>query len=807
MNNCPPDCRPQPSGMAQRSSPSPFPGRNIAKWFALTLLVGVLFAALAIVLTGSTAAGMASASTYQEPFTTTTYQDAARTTALWDTAAGQLRLHPPVPRLEGIAGQLFYASAWSPAVYVPDRERVYLFGGSNRPTVVQEYDPATNSTVRSSVVLPDELVGTAPVYVPSRQSIYLLGGNLSSTDIVVLNVDRMETTVLADKLPTPLAHAAAVYVPEQDKAYLFGGLGGDGWQRDTILEYDLSAGTVVTLPASLPISMSMSSAIYDPVTESAYIFGGQYFGVPFSMILRFDLASKELATAGVLPVASSATSAVHVPEQGKTYIFGGQGTAATAPLSQTVEYDIASNTATTLEATLLIERRGTAAVYVPSHGTAYVFGGESGLPGFPLALSDVLAFDVNARTATGIGAGVDDRSGASAVYVPTTGNVYLFGGKSGDQSASQSILGFNVDRARSGFLDATLPVSRTESAAVYDAARGQAYIFGGSSPGETTHYFADILRFDVVAEEVFPTGAALPSGRAGMAAAHVSAGRAYLFGGVGDSGCLDQILAYDPVQDRLTTLPSALPTAMAYASAVYDEVGNKIYLFGGWNPAAPTPYLDQIVAFDVASETATVLSARLPSRRAKAAAIGIPGEGTAYVMGGFHEQGVPLGDVLRFDAATGTLTAIEDMRLAYPRYAEAAVYVPQRAMALLFGGTGYYGLGDIVLLEFAYPLSERAQSLRVNAAGEEVHQALLRVNQNLRGGAVDYSLSNDGGQTWASVRPGMKHVFASAGSDLRWRAVLTGNGVTAPIVDSLSLTYNGIEQYLLYLPTILKGHR
>jgi len=269
---------------------------------------------------------------------------------------------------------------------------------------------------------------------------------------------------------------------------------------------------------------------------------------------------------------------------------------------------------------------------------------------------------------------------------------------------------------------------------------------------------------------------------------------------------LDQILAYDPVQDRVTTLPSTLPTATAYAAAVYDQVRNKIYLFGGWNPAAAEPYLDQIVAFDVASETATILSARLPSRRAKAAAVGIPGEGTAYIIGGLHEQGFPLGDVLRFDAATGTLTTTEDVRLAYPRYAEAAVYVPDQATAYLFGGTSYYGLGDVVKLHFAYPPSESAQSVRVNVPGEQVHQALLRVDQMLRGAIVDYSLSNDGGQTWASVQPGMKHVFASAGSDLRWRAVLSGNGETTPIVNTLILTYNGIEQSFLFLPAILKAH-
>ena len=96
------------------------------KWIVLTLLLGVLFAALAWLVTAPVAADLTRAYTYYEAFTTTTFLDAAHTTALWDTAAGQLRLHPPVPRTEGVAGQLYYPSAWSPAVYVPGTGRVYL---------------------------------------------------------------------------------------------------------------------------------------------------------------------------------------------------------------------------------------------------------------------------------------------------------------------------------------------------------------------------------------------------------------------------------------------------------------------------------------------------------------------------------------------------------------------------------------------------------------------------------------------------------------------------------------------------------
>lgn len=294
-----------------------------------------------------------------------------------------------------------------------------------------------------------------------------------------------------------------------------------------------------------------------------------------------------------------------------------------------------------------------------------------------------------------------------------------------------------------------------------------------------------------------------------MAAVYVpAAGIAYLFGGVGDSGCVDQILAYDPVQDAVTALTASLPTELAYAAAAYDAATAMVYVFGGWNPDVPGEYLDQIVAFDVYSETATLLPARLPFARAKAAALAIPGEGTIYVTGGTYGPGRHLGDVVRLNAATGEVSSLQDIRLPVSRSGHAAVYVPEKATAYLFGGTGYGGdrlLSDIVMLKFAYSLSEVAQSLRVNSAGQ-VHQALLTVEQTPRGGWVTYSLSNNGGQTWADVWPGRKHVFASPGSDLRWRAVLSGDSGSTPIVSSLTITYNGIEWHQLFLPVLLRAY-
>ena len=775
------------------------------KWTVLALLLGALFAALAAGITAPAAAGPAATYAYNEPFTTTTFQDVVHSTASWHTAQGHLRLHPPRPVAETADGHLYYPSSHTPAVYVPDTGRVYLFGSDDAPHAIQQYDPVSDSTVNSGPVLPWSMHGASAIYVPSRHAIYLLGG--MTPDIMALDVGQMVTTVLDHKLPSARPYASAVYVPGMDKAYIFGGLGPGDSEVDSILEYDLQTGTVITLPATLPLPMGRTSAVYDPVTDSAYIFGGRAYGAALSFILRFDVQDQTITSVGSLPAPCSDSCAVYVPEQHKAYVFGGLGTYY--PLSQIVEFDIASSAATALAAKLPYGRYGAAAVYVPSQHNVCILGGTYGGGGLP----DVVPFDVDAHTVSWTYVGVDGRNGASAIYVPGTKKAYLFAGQSAyyREAVVHSILAYDVDRVATDVLAATLPVSRTDTAAVYDPTANQGYVFGGWRPDGTDQYFDDILRFDAATETITPASAVLPTGRAGMAAVYVpTKGKVYLFGGFDASGTLDEILVYDPTHDTApTTLTETLPKRAAHAAAVYDAAAGKVYLFGGYYGGDPINSRQDIVSFDVASETASLLSqSRLPWPLSKAPAIAFPGDHTAYIIGGTFGIWYHLDSIFGFDTATETATEVPGIRLSEARSGEAAVYVPENMSLYLFGGTGSQGqhLFSIATLEFSYPLSETAQSLHVNVRGGQVLEATLTPVQDLRGGSVAYSLSNDGGQTWSDVQPGVKHVFTSPGPDLRWRAVLSGNGQTTPIVDSLTITYEA-EGHEVFLPVAIKGRK
>jgi hypothetical protein len=98
-----------------------------------------------------------------------------------------------------------------------------------------------------------------------------------------------------------------------------------------------------------------------------------------------------------------------------------------------------------------------------------------------------------------------------------------------------------------------------------------------------------------------------------------------------------------------------------------------------------------------------------------------------------------------------------------------------------------------VASDFFYAISGIAQSRTVDTLAADITQATLTADTTLNGGNVQFSLTNNGGATWATVTPGVTHVFTTTGSDMRWRAELTADPVwrhRSPVVNSLRIEYS-----------------
>lgn len=83
------------------------------------------------------------------------------------------------------------------------------------------------------------------------------------------------------------------------------------------------------------------------------------------------------------------------------------------------------------------------------------------------------------------------------------------------------------------------------------------------------------------------------------------------------------------------------------------------------------------------------------------------------------------------------------------------------------------------------------QSTMFSPRDVAVHAARLQVDDFWGvSGHIHYELSNDGGVHWDAVQPGVWHLFAESGADLRWRAtLLSADLMTTPLIETVWIDY------------------
>ena len=256
--------------------------------------------------------------------------------------------------------------------------KIYVFGGSDGSVNVDdiiEFDPVTQTVTTLGATLPngrsDAVVATAP-----NGKIYVFGGG--SSKIVEFDPVTQTVTTLGATLPNDRESAVAATAPN-GKIYVFGGLHVLD-RFDDIIEFDPVTQTVTTLGVTLPSNRYDASAATAP-NGKIYVFGGSTLHMPISYredvddIIEFDPATQTVTTLeATLPSGRSHTFAATAPN-GKIYVFGGHD--GSVNVDDIIEFDPATQTVTTLEATLPSGRNTAAAATAPN-GKIYVFGGYDG---------------------------------------------------------------------------------------------------------------------------------------------------------------------------------------------------------------------------------------------------------------------------------------------------------------------------------------------------------------------------------------------------------------------------------------------
>jgi hypothetical protein len=248
--------------------------------------------------------------------------------------------------------------------------------------------------------LPFGLTGSAAAHVPERHRIYLFGGMSTDgarSDILEVNTDTFVVTLLPVELAEPLSLASAAYAPSREKVYIFGGNDASGHPVSTILSFDpksLEAPSAISL-SPLPPPRAGSCVEYVPDEDIIFLLGGQDDQGPVRDIAAFDVQAETYAAlTATLPSSTSLASSAYAPGRGIIYVFGGNDGASS--LDDIVAFDTHDMQVTTLATSLPTAREQSAAAYSPWLDRAFILGGLRD----EIKLADIIEFDPNIGSAS-----------------------------------------------------------------------------------------------------------------------------------------------------------------------------------------------------------------------------------------------------------------------------------------------------------------------------------------------------------------------------------------------------------------------
>ena len=726
-----------------------------------------------------------------ETFDTTAWMDVAHTSARWDSASGVLKLPTSYLSASRPVGHFEDVPAEAPVVYVPELKRALWIGGLYntdspvpRSDRIWRYDPASNVIEGSMyATLPGARDSAAAAYVPATQRIFVFGGAAASTqyrDILEYDPLADNLVVLDAQLPYRLWDAAYAYVPATHSIYLFGGQNPDRITAD-ILRFDVATRTVHMLEAKLPVARREAAAAFVPARGRIYIFGGHSVSGQLDQILSFDPASEQLEIVPApLPDAIERTTATYVPGTDKVYLIGG-----VQPAIGGLNQIWAFNPGTEQTNVCLTPLPGDglwdgAAFYAPDQDLVVHLGGY--WSSFYLRYQSIMRLRPNGNCLTPLPNGLPfETHTLSAFYVAASNSAYLLGG------GRSSILRWDLDTATCVTMTASLPLTTTDPGVAWVADEGLAYILDRGG----------LFTYSPTLDQLLPITATLPSGFDPRVTVYVPSRQAiYAFDSAEGSG---HIVRLDLADRSLHTLATRLLPARRGAYAHLVPALNLVFLLGGWEYAY-AGHLSDIMIFDPATETIVAQqNLGMPRPGEFKAAVHLPYTNNIYVFGGWggysEAYAAPLELAWHLDATPVRRIYTETVTVPLLGY-QTAVWAAAEDHFYTFGGQGRSGPNqnwpsDLVQrYEMAHLVEAAAQSLTLPTGSDTVYRAtiLAGLRPNSRG-SVSYWLSNDGGENWSEAQSGVEVAFPSPGQDLRWKAVLHGDGEVTPLIDSITVQW------------------
>jgi hypothetical protein len=314
-------------------------------------------------------------------------------------------------------------------------------------------------------------------------------------------------------------------------------------------------------PAASPPVLESATMVYDPVTASTVLFGGQSNGVDQDATWIWDGTTWALASPAHVPPVRYGASMAFDAATGDVVLFGGSQTAGIPYLDDTWTWD-GTDWTQQLPASSPPAGYGTSMAYDGASGSVVLFGGEDGV----VDDSDTWTWDGTNWTLLAPAASPSPRYASAISYDAARGTIVLFGGV---DLATSALLGDTWTWDGSTWAQqspTTAPSARDFSTMGYDTTHQFAVLFGGS---DAAGPLGDTWTWDGTDWTAYSSPTSPPRRLVAVSAFDQNTSGFVLFGGFGTADLGDTWLA-------TFAAPAATPPVTADPAATLPMTGVSV---------------------------------------------------------------------------------------------------------------------------------------------------------------------------------------------------------------------------------------
>jgi N-acetylneuraminic acid mutarotase len=485
--------------------------------------------------------------------------------------------------------------------------KIYCFGGSDSTNVldqITEYDPVNDTLITKSSKLPTARDKLSCAQDSSTNKIYCFGGWTASgysNQILEYTPSSDSLTIKSTTLPAGMWGLSCAENSATNKIYCFGGYATS--LSNKIFEYDPLANSLNTKTAVFPSNI-ITQCAENSASHKIYCLGGTSTTGKVAQIYEYDPVFDTLATkSATLPFAAYLSSCKENSGSHKIYCYGGLNSSNTL-LNQIVSYNSALDTLTTEPLTLPSGTDGLSCTENSTTNKIYCFGGYTDSATLN-TISEHQFSTINPGQSFEfpISVTAPSLSGATDEIKAFNWQVH----KSGVKFDNKAIISITVtapDKASFVSYDgpttmvsgATASVKITlKNSGTTKWTKSDGYYLGSQDPAGNIVW--GLSKVDLLPPDTIKTMAATTPNVIGSGCAKdPTSDKIFCFGGITSGSMTNQIFAYDPISDDLTTLTTTLTEPQTALVCSESSLTNKIYCFGGNNSSYA--FLNQIIEFD-----------------------------------------------------------------------------------------------------------------------------------------------------------------------------------------------------------------